>query len=638
MRIAQVSGGNPLYALEIAQLLAKDDEHDLRRRAPGAGRPAGAGRAADGGAAAGDASRAPPGGGARPSDRRELVDVEALAPAEEAGLVARRPATDGSSSPIRCSPRRLQLGSEGAAARGPRRARGNGRRSRGARASPRARLRRSRTKQVAQALEEAGRSARRRGAPDVAAQLTELALKLAPEDDPRATERRLELAEHLHLAATSSASADLLGALERELPPGDLRARALLLLAEIDFWRAGESAAIRLAEQAAGEATDRSLRARCLAFVAMWAGTSRRAAERPRRPRASLELLEGRRTQTRAALAGPRRTRAGRPLPRQRPRPWRPPSGARGRARRPAAAGRRHAGWCSSSGSGCATSTTSTGRGCGSSRPRRRRARRATSRRSPTSSSTARCSSAGPATGRPRSSSPTARTRRSQLTGVHVESTALARVRRGAPRPGRLGARGGRRAGERLRADRADALGAVARARRARGRRARGCRRALPRRDRSCSSRWACASRRSGASRATRSRPRSASATSTRAARCSSTASSAGAAARGIPWSLAVSARCRGLLLAAQGQLDGVGRSARARARASTSAARFPSSARGRCSPTARCSAAPSRSGRPARRSRRRPRSSSELGAAAVGRCARTRSCGAPPPARRRPA
>ena len=66
----------------------------------------------------------------------------------------------------------------------------------------------------------------------------------------------------------------------------------MLLLAEIDFWRAGESAAIRLAEQAAGEATERALRARCLAFVAMWAGTADvpRAAEAAR---ASLELLEG---------------------------------------------------------------------------------------------------------------------------------------------------------------------------------------------------------------------------------------------------------------------------------------------------------------------------------------------------------
>ena len=125
----------------------------------------------------------------------------------------------------------------------------------------------------------------------MAAHLTELALKLAPVDDPRAAERRLELAEHLHLAGDFQRAADLLGALGRELPPGDLRARALLLLAEIDFWRAGESAAIRLAEEAADEATDRSLRARCHAFVAMWAGTADvpKAAEAAR---ASLELLE----------------------------------------------------------------------------------------------------------------------------------------------------------------------------------------------------------------------------------------------------------------------------------------------------------------------------------------------------------
>ena len=78
----------------------------------------------------------------------------------------------------------------------------------------------------------------------------------------------------------------------------------------------------------------------------------------------------------------------------------------------------------------------------------------------------------------------------------------------------------------------------------------------------------------------------------------------------GIPWSLAVSARCRGLLLAAQGQLD-ASAEALERRWASTSAARFPSSGRGRCSPTARCCAGPSRSGRPGRRSRRRRRSSS---------------------------
>jgi DNA-binding CsgD family transcriptional regulator len=289
VRIAQVSGGNPLYALEIAQLLAKSDEHDygaalpvpadlqelvVRRLAalPPKTRAALVRVAAL----------------ARPTV--ELIDVEALAPAEEAGLV--RVGLQGriefthplfASAVYTSAPRAQRREAHAALAEtvgDPEE-----------RAHHLALASDGPDEKVAQTLEEAGRSARRRGAPDVAAHLTELALKLAPEDDPRKAERRLELAEHLHLAGDFQRAADLLGALERELPAGDLRARALLLLAEIDFWRAGESAAIRLAEQAAGEATDRSLRARCHAFVAMWAGT----ADVPKAAvaaRASLELLE----------------------------------------------------------------------------------------------------------------------------------------------------------------------------------------------------------------------------------------------------------------------------------------------------------------------------------------------------------
>ncbi len=290
VRIAQVSGGNPLYALEIAQLLAKEGE-----QAPGAPLPVPADlqelvvrRVA----ALPEETRAAlvrVAALARPTT--ELVDVEALAPAEEAGLV--RVGLEGrvelthplfASAVYTSAPRALRRETHAALAE--------------AVADPEERAHHlalacdGPDEQVAQALEEASLAARRRGAPDVAAHLTELALKLSPEGDPRGDERRLELAEHLHLAGDFQRSADLLGALERELPPGDLRARTLLLLAEIDFWRAGESAAIRLAEQAAGEATERALRARSLAFVAMWAGTADvpRAAEAAR---ASLELLEG---------------------------------------------------------------------------------------------------------------------------------------------------------------------------------------------------------------------------------------------------------------------------------------------------------------------------------------------------------
>jgi DNA-binding NarL/FixJ family response regulator len=289
VRIAQVSGGNPLYALEIAQLLAKDGEHDYGAPLPVPAdlqelvvRRVAALPPETRGALLRVAALARP--------TTELVDLEALAPAEEAGLV--RVGLQGRielTHPLFASA--VYSSAPGAQRREAHAALAEAVGDPEERAHHLALAADGPDEEVAQALEDVGRSARRRGAPDAAAHLTELALKLTPEGDPRAAERRFQLAEHLHLAGDFPRSADLLTALQRELPPGDLRARASLLLAEIDYWRAGESAAIRLAEQAADEATERSLRARCLAFVAMWAGTADvpRAAEAAR---ASLELLE----------------------------------------------------------------------------------------------------------------------------------------------------------------------------------------------------------------------------------------------------------------------------------------------------------------------------------------------------------
>ncbi len=55
--------------------------------------------------------------------------------------------------------------------------------------------------------------------------------------------------------------------------PGDLRARALLTLADIDFWRRGESVAVELAEEALRGARDPVVLARCHAAIALYAGT-----------------------------------------------------------------------------------------------------------------------------------------------------------------------------------------------------------------------------------------------------------------------------------------------------------------------------------------------------------------------------
>ena len=126
---------------------------------------------------------------------------------------------------------------------------------------------------VAGVVEQAARGARARGAPDTAAELSELAVRLTSPGSPVVDERRLELAEHLHLAGDFEREPRFLDELRETLAPGDLRARALLMLGHIDFWRAGESAALALADEALLVARDPLVQARCHALIAMWAGT-----------------------------------------------------------------------------------------------------------------------------------------------------------------------------------------------------------------------------------------------------------------------------------------------------------------------------------------------------------------------------
>ena len=126
---------------------------------------------------------------------------------------------------------------------------------------------------VARDVAGAARGARMRGAPDTAAELTELALRLTPEGDTSDQLLRLELAEYLYLASDFQRAAEVLEQLRAELGPGDLRARALLKLAEVDYWRTGESFAVVLDEEALDAARDPTVRARCQAAIAMHAGT-----------------------------------------------------------------------------------------------------------------------------------------------------------------------------------------------------------------------------------------------------------------------------------------------------------------------------------------------------------------------------
>ena len=122
---------------------------------------------------------------------------------------------------------------------------------------------------VVRELQAAARHARMRGSPDSAAELTGLALRLLPANASARPELQLELAEQLHLASDFPAARALLEELRTTLQPGDLRARALLTLVEIDYWRSGESAATALAEEALADARDPVLKARCHAAVAL---------------------------------------------------------------------------------------------------------------------------------------------------------------------------------------------------------------------------------------------------------------------------------------------------------------------------------------------------------------------------------
>jgi DNA-binding CsgD family transcriptional regulator len=143
---------------------------------------------------------------------------------------------------------------------------------------------------AAGAASAAARLARERGAPDAAAELAALALKLTADGAPEVDRRRLELADHLFFAGEFNRAADALEPV-RTSASSDLRARALLMLADVEYWRTGEAAAIALAEEALRDVSDPLLCARCHALLAMWAGTNdaRRSAVEAR---AALALLE----------------------------------------------------------------------------------------------------------------------------------------------------------------------------------------------------------------------------------------------------------------------------------------------------------------------------------------------------------
>jgi DNA-binding NarL/FixJ family response regulator/RecA/RadA recombinase len=270
VRIAQVSDGNPLYALEIARLLDRSEERDpANLPVPESLNSLVAQRVRSLPTRTRDALlRAA--SLARPDLR--LIDARALAAAEDAMLV--RVDADGRIEFVHPLFASAVYSSASISRR-----RDTHRVLADAVDDPEERARhlalasQGPDEQVVQALEAAARRARMRGAPDTAAELIELALRLVPEGDPSVHELRLELAEHLYLASDFQRAGEVLENLRTALGPGDLLARTLLKLAEIEYWRSGESAAFARAEEALAAARDPVLRAGCHTAIAMYAGT-----------------------------------------------------------------------------------------------------------------------------------------------------------------------------------------------------------------------------------------------------------------------------------------------------------------------------------------------------------------------------
>jgi len=142
---------------------------------------------------------------------------------------------------------------------------------------------------VAAAIEEGAAAAAARGAPAAAAELFEAAARQEP-DPERAVTRRLAAAEH-HIAAGNGRRATaLLRELSESLPPGPLRARALVLRADLAGSLEETLDGARQAVEEAGE--DGPTRARALFIAGLTLSVANRYGEAVEWFHAASELLD----------------------------------------------------------------------------------------------------------------------------------------------------------------------------------------------------------------------------------------------------------------------------------------------------------------------------------------------------------
>ena len=263
VRIAQASGGNPFYALEIARLEAELGPE----RTPGGGRvpvPDDLRKLT-----AGRIRRLPPAtreavllAAVVSGPDRGSIDLAALAPAEEAGIVV----VDATGRVEFTHPLLAAAAYESVPAA---RRRELHRRAAEVVAEPEERARQlalasvGPDPDVAAQLDEGAASAAARGAFEAAADLAELAGRLTPGDDVDDAARRLLAAARFQFDAGDPDRADELARrLLADVPPGGLQARALWLRSDVaarrsDFAEAGGLAAAAL--ELTGD--DRELRA-----------------------------------------------------------------------------------------------------------------------------------------------------------------------------------------------------------------------------------------------------------------------------------------------------------------------------------------------------------------------------------------
>lgn len=143
---------------------------------------------------------------------------------------------------------------------------------------------------VALTLADAAREVRRRGAPEAAVELAELSVRLTPDAEAAVRDqRRLELGQYLVEAGDAERARVVV--LDVAGRPGRLQARALLDLAGLDYWGEGSQLAVERCEQAlAVAASEGSMKATCHAELAVFCDFD--AGRSERHARAALELLD----------------------------------------------------------------------------------------------------------------------------------------------------------------------------------------------------------------------------------------------------------------------------------------------------------------------------------------------------------